>query len=77
MMGLDRLSSRARRANLRGLPNDSRYSRPTVVASSSAHHDEQVVAAHVRLVAHGDEARQADPALVGLGQDGYTEPAGL
>ena len=37
--GLERLNSRASRANLRGLPNDSRYRSATPVASSSPHHD--------------------------------------
>ena len=75
--GLDRLNWRASRANLRGLPNDSRYSRPTPVASSSAHHDKEVVAAHVGLVAHRDEAREPDAPLFRLGQDGDAEAAGL
>jgi hypothetical protein len=35
-MGLRRATRRATRANLRGLPNDSRYSRITSVSSSDS-----------------------------------------
>ena len=77
MTGFDRLRSRARRANLRGLPSDSRYSRPTLVASSSAHHARRSLPLTSALLPIETKLERPMPALLGFGQDGYTQPTRL
>ncbi len=76
-MGLARPIRRARRANRRGFPNDSRYSRMTCVSASCSQVLQQVVARDVGLVADADEGRQADAAVRRQVEDGETEGAAL
>ena len=76
-IGLCRETRRAIRANLRGLPNDSRYNRMTAGSRIVLPVLQQVVTAHVALVAHRHELGDADPARRRLAQQFDTEPAGL
>ena len=57
-IGFERATRRATRPNLRGLPNDSRYSRTRLVASIVLPALQQVVRGDVRLVADRHEGRQ-------------------
>ena len=59
-IGFVRATRRAIRANLRGLPNDSRYSRITSVLVVGLPVLDQVVAGDVGLVADRDEGGQAE-----------------
>ena len=62
-IGLVRPTRRAIRANLRGFPNDSRYSRITSVSVVGLPVVEQVVAGDVGLVADRHERREPEPEL--------------
>ena len=77
MTGFVLASTRANRANLRGLPNDSRYSSTTSVAVVAVPELQQVVAGHIGPVTGRDERRQTEPAGRGVGQDRDTEHARL
>ena len=68
---------RATWANRRGSPKDSRYRRMTSVSGSCCPVLEEIVAADVGLVSHGNEAGQSDAAAGDFLEDGDPEPAGL
>ena len=59
-IGFSRASRRASRANLRGLPNDSRYIKTRSVLGVVLPPLEQIVGRDVRLVSDRDEGRDAD-----------------
>ena len=76
-IGFRRPSRRATRANLRGLPKLSRYSRARSVVSSVCQILHQVVTRHVGAVAGRDEGRHSEPAAGGLAEHGDAQRPGL
>ena len=75
--GLVRASTLASRANLRGLPNDSRYSSTTSVRSSPCQYCSRSLPETSARLPADDEGGQAQPTSGGVGQDGHAQRAGL